>query len=76
MAEPIEMLFGVWIWVNVRNHVLDGRPDSSCAGTILEEKGWPTVKYRGSLPWAVQNWLRWSTCHLGRGLGLAKVNMY
>jgi len=23
-AEPIEMLFGLWIWVGPRNHVLDG----------------------------------------------------
>jgi len=24
MAEPIEMLFGLWAWMGPRNHVLDG----------------------------------------------------
>jgi len=27
MAEPIEMLFGLWTQVGPRNHVLDGDPD-------------------------------------------------
>jgi len=26
MAEPIEMLFGMWTWAGPRNHVLDGGP--------------------------------------------------
>jgi len=24
MAEPVELLFGLWVWVGSRNHVLDG----------------------------------------------------
>ena len=24
MAEPIEMLFGLWAWMGCRNHTLDG----------------------------------------------------
>jgi len=27
MDEPIQMLFGLWTWVDSRNHVLDGGPD-------------------------------------------------
>jgi len=26
-AEPIEMAFGMWTWVDQRNHVLDEGPD-------------------------------------------------
>ena len=25
-AEPIEMPFGLWAWINPRNHLLDGGP--------------------------------------------------
>jgi len=35
MAEPIEVLFGVWTRLIPRNHVLDGGPDPPCTGTIL-----------------------------------------
>ena len=34
-AELIKMLFGLWILVGPRNHVLDGGPDPLCRGTIL-----------------------------------------
>ena len=27
MDEPIQMLFGLWTWVDSRNHALDGGPD-------------------------------------------------
>jgi len=49
MAEPIEMLFGLWARMSPRNHELDGVQ-------IPHEKGqfsgkWlPTVKYRSFLP--------------------------
>jgi len=33
-------------------------------------------KYRDFLPWAVQGWLNQSICHLGCGLGWAKVQSY
>jgi len=32
MDEPIEMLFGLWTWMNPRNHVLDGGPDPLMGG--------------------------------------------
>ena len=34
MAEPIEILFGMWTWVGPRNHVLDGGPDIPQYGTF------------------------------------------
>jgi len=27
MAEPSEMPFGLWAWMGLRNHVLDGSPE-------------------------------------------------
>ena len=27
MAEPIQMTFGLWAWIEQRNHELDGDPD-------------------------------------------------
>ena len=39
-AEPIEMPFGLWTWVGLRNHVLDGDRDPQWEGTILSgERG-------------------------------------
>jgi len=38
MAEPIEMLFGMLSWVDPRNHVLDGGPDSPWEGAILRRR--------------------------------------
>jgi len=40
MAEPIEVLFGVWTRLIPRNHVLDGGPDPPCTGTILRGGKW------------------------------------
>jgi len=40
-----------------------------CKGAILREKGWPIVRYRDSLPWAVQKQLKRSSCHLGCWVG-------
>ena len=37
-AEPIEMLFGLWAWMDPRNHKLDGGPDLQWEGTILGER--------------------------------------
>jgi len=34
-AEPIEMPFAVWTWVDPRNHVLDDGPDPPSEGAIL-----------------------------------------
>jgi len=50
MAEPIEMLFGLWTWVGSRNHVLDEGSDPPCKWAILRGKRRPIVKYRDSLP--------------------------
>jgi len=49
-AEPMEMPFGLWTPVSLRNHVFDGGPDPPCEGAILRGKGWPIVKYRECLP--------------------------
>jgi len=37
-------------------------------GNFEREKGWPSVKYRNSLPWVVQKRLNRSRCRLGCGL--------
>jgi len=34
-AELIEMPFGLWAWMGLRNRVLDGSPDTPCEGAIL-----------------------------------------
>jgi len=39
MAQPIEMLFGLWAWMGPRHHVLHGGPDSPWEGAILGERG-------------------------------------
>jgi len=36
-AEPIEMPFGLWISVGLRNHVLDGCPDPNAKGQFWRE---------------------------------------
>jgi len=41
--------------------MLDGVPDPPCQGQFWG-KGRPIVKYRDSLPWAVQKWLNRSIC--------------
>jgi len=38
-AEPIEMPFGLRIWVGPMNHVLDGDPDPTWERAILRGKG-------------------------------------
>jgi len=43
MAELIEMPFGLWSLVGLKNHVLDGDPDPPCKWTGLMIKGRPTV---------------------------------
>ena len=37
MAQPIEMLFGVWSWVGPGNRVLDGGTDPGRKGAVLRE---------------------------------------
>jgi len=37
-AEPIEMPFGLWTWVDLGNHVLDGVHISHGKGAILREE--------------------------------------
>jgi len=51
-AEPIEMLFGLWVRIGPRNHVLDGvTPDPSWeGGNFKGEKRWPVVKCSDFLP--------------------------
>jgi len=39
MAEPIEMLSGLWNQVGPRNHVLDGSPDLPWERAILRGGG-------------------------------------
>ena len=63
--EPIEMPFGFWVRVGPRNHVLDGGPDFSMEGAILRGKGPAIVKYRNTLPLAVQKRLNRSRCRFG-----------
>jgi len=48
-AEPIEMAFGLWAWMDPRNHVLDGGPDPAWKGAILRRKRRPIAMYRVSL---------------------------
>jgi len=38
MAQPIEMLFGVWSWVGPGNRVLDGGTDPGRKGAVLRGK--------------------------------------
>ena len=64
-AEPIKMPFGVLNWVGPRNHVLHGGPDLQGDGAIFWEKWLPIVKYRDTLPSAVQKRLNRSRCRLG-----------
>jgi len=47
IAEPIEMLLGLWTLVGQRNRVLDGCPDLSCEGEILMGKGSADCKVWG-----------------------------
>jgi len=50
MADPIEMLFGLWARVCSRNHVLDGGREPAMGRSNFQSKGWPIVKYRDALP--------------------------
>jgi len=43
MAEPIEMLFGLWTRVGHTNHVLDGVQIPRVNGVILKGKGCSVV---------------------------------
>jgi len=43
MAEPIEMLFGLWARVGPRNHVLDGGPDPPWERAIFRGIGGPLL---------------------------------
>jgi len=49
MAEPIEMLFGLWTLVGPRNRILYGIQIPMQRGNFKVEEGQPTVKYRDSL---------------------------
>jgi len=69
--------FGVWTWVGTRNRVLDVVQISRIWRHNFEGgKGRPIVKYRDCLPWAVQNQLNQSRCHLGCRIKWAKGTMY
>ena len=68
MAEPIEMLFGLWTLVGP---CIRWGPDPPCKGAIIGERTCPGMP-DDILPWAVHKWLNWSICHLGCGLGWAK----
>ena len=48
-AEPIELLFGLWVRMGPRNHNLDGVQIPHGKGQFLG-KGSPIVKYRDFLP--------------------------
>ena len=67
MAEPIEILFGLWTRVGPRNDVLDGVQIPMQTSNFEGIKGWPIVKYRDSVLSAVQKWLNRLRCHLGCG---------
>ena len=43
-VEPIEMPFGMWTWVDARNHVLDGGPDPPIVRGNFEGGGAPHCK--------------------------------
>jgi len=45
-------------------------------GAILKWKGWPIVKYRDALLWAVIKQLSWLKCHLGGGFWWAQGTIY
>jgi len=79
-AELIKMPFGLWTWVGPRNHVLDqvlyGVQIPHAKGQFWGEKGRPIVKYRDTLPRAVQKQLNRSRCHLGLGLRWAQGSTY
>ena len=42
-AEPIEMSFVMWTWVDPRNCVLDGDPDPPWERAIFRGMGQPSV---------------------------------
>ena len=71
----IEMPFGLWPWMGLRNNILDGVhcPDPPWEEPILG-KGAPVVKYRHFLSWSVQKRLNRSRCRFGYGLGWAEGN--
>jgi len=71
MREPIEMPFVLRTWVRLGNHVLDVGPDTPSEGAILAERR-AHSNYRVFLPWAVQERLNRSICHLDCGLGWAE----
>jgi len=50
-------------------------PDHLWEGAILNQKGQPIVKYRDTLPWAVQKQLNRLKCRLGWGLGWVQGTM-
>jgi len=44
MTEPINMPFGFWTQLGLKNYVLDGGQDPSpCKGAILRGKGRPIL---------------------------------
>jgi len=43
------MPFGLWTWMSLRNHVLDGGSDPPCKGASLRGKRWLIVKFRDAV---------------------------
>jgi len=43
MAEPIQMPFGLWAWMGLRDYVVDGGSDPPWEGAVLKGKGQPIV---------------------------------
>jgi len=66
------MSIGMWTRVGSRNHVLNGGADPPCEGQFWGGKGRPIVKYRNTLPWAVQKRLNRSRCYFGAERGGAR----
>ena len=67
-VKPIGMPFRLWTHVGSVNHALNG-------GSDLVTRKANFVKYRDTLPWAVQKRLNWSRCRLGCGLGCVKESI-
>ena len=55
MAEPIKMLFVLYVWMGRRNHRLDGGPDPPPMERVNfgEGKGAHIVKFRDFVPCAM-----------------------
>jgi len=79
-AKPIEMPFGLWTGVgrakgNTCWSVRWGPDPPMRRGSLEEERGRTIVKYRDSLPWAVQKRLNWLRYRLASWVGWAQRTM-